>query len=202
MDQKMLSTFSEHRIEKIRDVVSHRQKGLAIVLEDVHDPHNTAAIMRTADSLGITDIRLVFIKEKPYDPKKVGKVSSSSANKWMDFHIYTSIKDCYSDLKNEGFYIAVTTLATGATTMAQSNLTITPLAVVFGNEHAGVSIEAVNGADSSLYIPMVGMVQSLNISVSAAIVMTEIVRRRNETGNTYFLSQSEQAALIDDYLQR
>jgi tRNA (guanosine-2'-O-)-methyltransferase len=203
MDQQTTSPIiSEHRINKIRDVVAHRQKGLAIILEDVHDPHNAAAIMRTADSLGITDIRLVFIKEAPYDPRLIGKVSSSSANKWMDFHIYTSIDNCYTDLRNEGFHIIVTTLTPESKKLEESDLIVAPLAIVFGNEHAGVSTEAVTGANASLYIPMVGMVQSLNVSVSAAIVMTEVVRRRKETGRDYTYSAQEQIEFVDDYLLR
>ena len=80
---------TQARIETIRRVVAHRQRGLVVVLEDIHDPHNAEAVLRTCDAVGVQDAYFVFEREEYYDPKRIGKQSSGSANKWMDCHIFS-----------------------------------------------------------------------------------------------------------------
>ena len=101
MDIKTLNTETTVRQEKIERVKNSRHQGI-IVLEDIHDPHNAAAVWRSADCFGFGKIYLIFDQEKEFNPKKVGKASSSSANKWLDFEIFKSTKDCYKKLKNHG----------------------------------------------------------------------------------------------------
>jgi tRNA (guanosine-2'-O-)-methyltransferase len=193
---------TDSRIRTLTGVVARRQAGFVIVLEDIHDPHNCAAIMRTADSMGIKDIWFVFDREKPYDPRLIGKTSSSSANKWMDFRIFTSITDCTIAMKSDGYTVIATALDPAAEALPSADLTPRKIAVVFGNEHAGVSPAAIRLADRILYIPMDGFVQSLNVSVSAAIIMAEITRQRRATGNGYAYSERERQTILDDYLKR
>jgi len=165
------------REEKIKKVISKRQEGI-IVFEDIHDPHNVAASCRSADGFGFQKIYLIFKSEKSFNPKKMGKTSSGSANKWLDFKIFKSTKECLEELKEDGFEIWATVLDKEAVDISEANFLKNKLAIMFGNEHRGLSKEAIKGADKKIYIPMKGMVQSFNLSVSAAIVMYEINRQR------------------------
>jgi tRNA (guanosine-2'-O-)-methyltransferase len=165
------------RQEKIDRVLNNRHQGI-IVLEDIHDPHNAAAVWRSADSFGFGKVYIIFDQEATFNPKKVGKASSSSANKWLDFEIFHSTDECYKKLKNDGYKIFVTVLDKEAKELGVTKFEETKCAIVFGNEHRGVSQSAIDGADEKIYIPMKGMVQSLNLSVTAGIVMWEYVRQR------------------------
>lgn len=167
------------RQSKIDRVIKNRHEGI-IVLEDVHDPHNAAAVWRSADCFGFGKIYIIFDKEKEFNPKKVGKASSSSANKWLNFEVFKSTAECYEKLKKDGYKIYVTVLDKDAKDLSLSDLrSQKKIAIVLGNEHRGVSQSAINGADEKIYIPMQGMVQSLNLSVTAGIMMWEYVRQIN-----------------------
>ncbi len=194
--------LTDKRQAKIQQVVAQRQCGV-IVLEDIHDPHNAQAVMRTCDCFGFQNIYFVFKEEKRFNPKRIGKLSSSSANKWTDHKFFTSIEDCYQELHKEGYSIFTTVLDEKAESIYQANFCIDKLAIVFGNENRGVSAEAIQGADHLLTIPMSGMVQSLNLSVTAAISLFEITRQRQAHGIEKFaLDQAEQEMLIENFTQR
>lgn len=157
--------------------MGNRHQGI-IVLEDIHDPHNAAAVWRCADCFGFGKIYIIFDQEKAFNPKKVGKASSSSANKWLDFEIFKSTAKCYEKLKKDGYKIYVTVLDSEAKDLSLSDLrSQKKIAIVLGNEHRGVSKIAIDRADEKIYIPMMGMVQSLNLSVTAGILMWEYVRQ-------------------------
>jgi len=167
----------ETRIDKIERVKNNRHEGV-IVLEDIHDPHNAAAVWRSADCFGFGKIYLIFDQEKVFNPKKVGKASSSSANKWLDFEIFKSTAECFEKLKKEGYKIYVTVLDSEAKDLRLSDIrSQEKTAIVLGNEHRGVSQSAIDGADEKIYISMQGMVQSLNLSVTAGIMMWEYGRQ-------------------------
>lgn len=174
-----------NRQEKIKRVVDNRQEGV-IVLENIADPHNAGAVWRSADAFGFQKIYMVYSKEKPINPKKIGKASSSSANKWLSFKIFDSIEKCYRELKKDGFKIYVTVLDKEAKDILKTKFKGEKIAIVFGNEHRGLSDEGIKGADEKIYIPMKGMVQSLNISVTAGIVMYEINRQRSTSHKSLF----------------
>lgn len=166
----------ETRQEKIKRVMGQRQEGI-IVLEDIHDPHNAAAVWRSCDAFGFGKVYLIFEQEKRFNPKQVGKASSSSANKWLDFEVFTSTKECLKTIKDKGYTIYATTLDKRATRLEKTRFKDRP-AILFGNEHRGLSETAIKTADKKIYIPMRGMVQSLNLSVTAGIVMWEMSRQR------------------------
>jgi len=165
------------RQEKINRVIENRQEGV-VVLENIADPHNAAAVWRTADAFGFQKIYLVYSKEKIINPKKIGKASSSSANKWLSFKIFNNIDECYRELRKDGYKIYATVLDKEAKQILETRFEKKKIAIVLGNEHRGLSEEAIKGADVKIYIPMKGMVQSLNISVTAAILMYEVDRQR------------------------
>lgn len=166
------------RQEKIKKVINNRQEGV-IILENIADPHNAAAVWRTADAFGFQKIYLVYSKEKVINPKRIGKASSSSANKWLSFKIFKNIDECYQKLKRDGYKIYATVLDKEAKMILDNKFEKEKIAIVMGNEHRGLSEEAIKGADVKVYIPMKGMVQSLNISVTAAILMYEVDRQRS-----------------------
>ena len=169
---------SEQRRNKILTVLSHRQPGMTIVIENIHDSHNVSAMLRSADAVGIQEVQLVYTREKF---PKVGKKSSSSANKWVERRKFDSIPSCYERLRSEGFSVYATRLDENARSLYSLNLT-SKCAFVFGNEHVGVSDEAARLADATVRIPMMGMIQSLNVSVACAVTLYEALRQRIAAG--------------------
>jgi len=191
----------EERLAKIQKVVSKRQD-LIVVLEDIHDPHNAQAVLRSCDAFGVQKIYFIFDKETRFNPQKVGKLSSSSANKWLDYEFFTSAQDCYSKLKADGYTVVATALNDSAESMFDFDFTKNQkLAVVLGNEHRGLSEFAINNADITVMIPLFGMVQSLNLSVTAALMIFEITRQRYKYGfHNFHIDYS--ANLIQSFIDR
>ena len=175
---RSIDTISERRREKISRVLSQRQPDLTIVIENVHDPHNVSAVFRTADAVGIEAIHLVYtVEEFPV----IAKTSSSSAKKWVQSKQYRSIEECFHVLHEDGFTIYASHLEAESISLYEIDLT-KKIALVLGNEHRGVSDEACALADAVYSIPMMGMIQSLNISVAAAVSMYEALRQRLSAG--------------------
>jgi tRNA (guanosine-2'-O-)-methyltransferase len=170
---------TERRLNKIKQVLGYRQPDLKIVLENIHDPHNVSAIFRTCDSVGVDEIYLIYTKETF---PKIGKKSSASAYKWVNKKRFTSVEECYESLRIDGFQILATEIGENSKSLWDYDLT-GKTAIVFGNEHRGVSKEASEKADGCLLIPMFGMVQSLNVSVSCGITLYEIARQRFKVGH-------------------
>ncbi|MDR3609414.1 MAG: TrmH family RNA methyltransferase [Ignavibacteriaceae bacterium] len=191
---------SEKRLNKIKAVAMARQYSLHLVLENVHDPHNVSAVLRTCDAAGIPEVSLLYYLEKF---PRIGKKSSASAVKWIQKEKYTDVKECYGSLRSKGFKIYATSLTSGALNLYNVDLS-EKCAIVLGNEHRGVSDEAAELSDDKLYIPMFGMVQSLNISVAAAIIIYEAVRQRLEKGlyNESSLNKKELDKVIDEWCSK
>ncbi len=145
-------------------------------MEEVHDPHNVSAVLRTADAVGVSDVHVVVAPERRAE-YRLGKKSSASALKWLNIHFHDSIAACYAHLRREGFRILTTHLGRCARSIYDVDFT-EKTAIVLGNEHAGISEEAVAMADGNIIIPQVGMIQSLNISVAAAVILYEAFRQR------------------------
>ncbi len=165
---------SEKRLNKISAVLRARQSSLRVVLENIHDPHNVSAIFRTCDSVGVPVVSLIYNQEKF---PGIRKKSSASAFKWVEKEKFKTVDGCYQSLKEKGFKIFASTLSTEAKDLYKLNLT-GKSAIVLGNEHRGVSPEAAELADEKFFIPMFGMIQSLNVSVAAAVILYEALRQR------------------------
>lgn len=166
------------RVEKIKEVLLKRQPDLNVIIENIHDPHNVSAIFRTCDAVGVNKIHLLYHIEKF---PRLNNTSSSSASKWVDFDKYNNVDECFENLKSQGFKIYASTLNAEAKELYKLDLT-GKVALLFGNEHRGVSEDAVDKSDGSFYIPMKGMVQSLNASVAAAVTLYEVLRQRDVKG--------------------
>ena len=190
----------ERRKNKIISVVNFRQPSLKIVLENIHDPHNVSAIFRTCDAVGVPKVSLVYNQESF---PKIGKKSSASAFKWVEREKFKSIEDCFGNLKDEGFNIYASSISDGAVSLYELDLT-KKTAIILGNEHRGVSDSATSLADKKFLIPMFGMVQSLNVSVAAAIILYEALRQRMESGmyNVPGYSEDELREKIDKWTNK
>lgn len=190
------------RFSRLKEVVERRQKFLTVVLENIHDPHNVSAILRTADAVGIDKVYLIYNSSRF---PKIGKVSSASAKKWVELEKYTSVKDCFEELKRKKYKIYSTGISNQPKSRSLFELDLTgKTAIVLGNEHSGVSEEALKCADKNFIIPMYGMVQSLNVSVAAAICFYEALRQREIRG-MYQISKYSKKELkekLNSYLSR
>lgn len=190
------------RSEKVKRVVDKRQEGI-IVLEDIHDPHNAQAVIRSCDCFGFHTVYIIFENEKQFNATKMGKLASSSANKWLDYKYFTSTKECYAELKKNGYTSYATILDEEAQSIYDYDFTENKkIALVFGNEHAGISEYAAEHTDHKLYIPMNGMIQSLNLSVTAAVCMFEVTRQRQEKFSEFQLETTAQEGLFTELLKR
>lgn len=195
----MKYVITEKRRAKIEKVALQRQFSLHLVLENIHDPHNVSAIFRTCEGAGIPNVSLVYnIESFP----KIGKKSSASAYKWIDKDKYTNVDECYGNLRKQGFKIYASTLEGNPVSLYDLDLT-EKCALVMGNEHRGISQEAGEKADKTFMIPMHGIIQSLNVSVSAAIILYEAARQRGAKG-LYDKSElnDEQLSEFIDYLAK
>ncbi len=169
---------TQRRLDKLSAALKHTQLDLTIVLENIHDPHNVSAILRTCDAVGVRKINLLYTEEQF---PKIGKKSSASAYKWIESERFRSVEDCYESLKAKGFLIAASVVKAESRALFDLDLR-QKVALVFGNEHRGVSETAAGSADILFQIPMFGMVQSLNVSVACAVTLYEALRQRNESG--------------------
>ncbi len=186
------------RIEKISRVLARRQPDLRVVLEGVAIAHNASAVIRTCDAAGV--LYLDIVSPSP-DILAINRAISTRAEKWVETRLHGSLDECLPRLKDAGYKVAVTHLGESAIPYADIDYT-QPLAVVFGSEAAGVTPRALSFADYEIKIPMFGMVQSLNLSVSVAIILYEAMRQRLAAGfyGKRRLSDAEYEALFKKWL--
>ncbi len=163
------------RVERFRNVLEKRQRDISIVLENINDPHNLSAVLRSCDAVGILEINAVYHGGQPLP--KLGRQSSASAKKWVKQRYFNRIEVCFDLLRSEGKKIYTTKMDIDSIPLYDLDLT-KPVALVFGNEHDGISDRAAELADGNFLIPQVGMIQSLNISVACAVCLYEAFRQR------------------------
>ncbi len=191
---------TDERLQKIIETATARQFSLRVVMENIHDPHNVSAIFRTCDAVGVPKISLLYTFESF---PRISKTSSSSANKWIEVEKFNDTKKCYDELRSQGFRIYASMLNKAAKNIYDIDLT-KKIALVFGNEKRGVSPEAEKFSDETFYIPMRGMIQSLNVSVAAAVTLYETQRQRFLKGKykKSELSKEELDQLIDKWCEK
>jgi tRNA (guanosine-2'-O-)-methyltransferase len=191
---------SARRIERVTATVQRRLPDLTVVLENVHDPHNVSAVLRTCDAVGVLQAELLYTIEKF---PRIGKKSSSSANKWVLYRKHTSVAECYAQLRSEGFTLYATRLDPRARLLYDLDLT-RKTAFVLGNEHRGVSDDAAAQADGLVIIPMRGMIESLNVSVAAGVCLYEALRQRLARGlcASPALPPAVLASMLEAWLQK
>jgi tRNA (guanosine-2'-O-)-methyltransferase len=174
------ASMTPERREKLLSVLKKRQDNLAVVLENVHDPHNISAVMRTCDAVGIQDVYVLNTRIPRY--KKFGPRSSSSAAKWLTVKQFDNAEMCFTELRKRYARILTTHLSADSIGLYEIDFT-TSIALVFGNEHYGVSEDIQPYADGNFVIPQVGIIRSLNISVACAVTLYEAYRQKSLAGH-------------------
>jgi len=171
--------MTPEREAKIKKVLNRRQGGVVVVMENVHDPHNISAVMRTCDAIGV---QYVFVLNNSIPRhKKFAKSSSASALGWLTVRQFSDTAACMAEVRKHCDKIYATHLGVQSHSLYDLNLTEN-IALVFGNEREGVTEECLAHCDGNFIIPQMGMVQSLNISVACAITLYETFRQRNNAG--------------------
>jgi tRNA (guanosine-2'-O-)-methyltransferase len=197
--------MTPRRTEKFKSVADKRQGNLTVILENVHDPHNIGAVLRTCDAIGVFEIFVLYTEERLTEQNiSMGSKSSAGARKWITISHYTNVERCFEDVRKKYQKIYATHLSTDASDLYDLDLTGS-IALLFGNEHAGVSEAALQHVDGNFIIPQVGMVESLNISVACAVSLYEAYRQRNTKGfysENPTTSTEEKAFILEEYTSR
>jgi len=158
-------------------MLDHRQPDLTVCMEGVHKNHNLAAVVRTADAVGVSDVHAIWKNEQ----MRVSGGSAAGSQNWIDVHNYSATEDAIAELKKQGMQVLVTNLSDSAVDFREIDYT-KPTAIILGQEKFGASEKALELADQDIIIPMVGMVQSLNVSVACSVVLYEAQRQRQAAG--------------------
>jgi tRNA (guanosine-2'-O-)-methyltransferase len=189
---------TKKRMDRMLEVLSKRQNDIVVVLENVHDPHNVSAVLRTCDAIGILDIYLIYHSGQKFP--QLNNKSSGRVRKWMMVHKFTSVTECFAELKSKGFSILSTYVGNGTKSVYNVDYT-QKVAFVFGNEHEGVTNEVLDSSDSKIVIPQVGFAESLNISVACSICLYEAFRQKNIAGHYDIpkLDSSEQKMILESW---
>jgi len=190
--------MTPERKAKLLSVLKKRQNDLTVVLENVFDPHNISAVMRTCDAVGVQEIYVLNTKLPLH--KKWGRRSSSSAAKWLTIHQFNKAEECFLSLRKRYSKILTTCLSDDAVSLHEIDFTGS-VALVFGNEHDGVSEEIRRLADGNFIIPQAGIIRSLNISVACAVTLYEAYRQKNKAGHydEQKLKDGEIKSLLDEW---
>lgn len=169
--------MTPERLQRIQTMLDKRQPDLTVCMEGVHKTHNLAAVVRTADAVGVSDVHAIWKNER----MRVSGGSAAGSQNWIDVHNYTSTEDAIAELKKQNMQVLVTNLSSTAIDYREVDYT-KPTAIILGQEKFGASDIALELADQDIVIPMVGMVQSLNVSVACSVVLYEAQRQRQMAG--------------------
>ena len=190
MDSQLLKYLQNHitdrRRELFKEVLARRTRHFTVVTEDVYQLHNTSAVMRTCDVFGIQDLHVVEEKLG----KRVDREIAMGAQKWVSLNRYDSIASCMENLKSQDYQLIATTPHNESTLLHDFDVT-QKSAFFFGKEREGLSDTVLKKADGYLKIPMYGFTESLNISVSAAIILQDVVTRLKQSDVVWQLSEEE-----------
>ncbi len=192
------SQLTEERRHKMLQVAQQRSDRIRLILQDVNSPHNISACLRSAEAFGISNVHIVQSKGK-FSVSSVAK----GVDRWLTIHKHSDISSCVEHLKRDSFLLAAAMPnPTNCRTLAELPLA-QPIAILFGNEHVGMSKDWHPFVDVFFTIPMVGMVESLNVSVSAAISLYELTQRsRQHWKDAYFFTKSQQNDLLNRWVAK
>lgn len=192
-----LETFlTKSRSELFIKVLSQRTKHFTVATEDVYQLHNTSAVIRTCDVFGIQEINIIEEQNR----KRIDREIAMGAQKWVDLNRYHTVKDCISDLKHQGYQVVATTPHHEDCLLHQFDIS-KKSCFFFGKEQEGLSQEVMENADLFLQIPMVGFTESLNISVSAAIILQHVTNQLRRSDIKWQLSEEEQLQKRMEWIQ-
>ncbi|MBU2920741.1 RNA methyltransferase [Winogradskyella psychrotolerans] len=193
-----LETFlTENRSERFKKVLPFRTKHFTVATEDVYQLHNTSAVMRSCDVFGIQELNIV----EEVNSKSIDREIAMGAQKWVDLNRYTSTTDCIKDLKANGYQIVATTPHIDDCELIDFDIK-KKSCFFFGRETEGLSQQVINQADCFLKIPMVGFTESLNISVSAAIILQHVTAQLRKSEIDWQLTEDEIVEKRFDWIKK
>jgi len=200
-DQKVLehlfSFVSDHKKQKMEQVLDWRTRHVTVVLEDMFQPHNASAVLRSCDILGVQDLHVVESR----NPFVLMSGVAMGASKWLDMHRYKDIRNCIHRLKQDGYRIVATVPGDSATPLPDLDIS-KKLALFFGSEYSGLSQAMIDEADERLVIPMFGFTESFNVSVSVAICLQNIMTRLHDSQIKWRLTESERQHLLLQWVRK
>lgn len=185
--------MNEQRYARIREMLARRQPDLTVCMEQVHKPHNVSAIIRTADAVGVHEVHAVW----PGNNLRTMAGAAAGSNSWVDVKTHANIRDAVTHITASGMQVLATHLSAKAVDFRDIDYT-RPTCILMGQEKTGITHEALDLADQDIIIPMIGMVQSLNVSVASALILYEAQRQRQNAG----MYERENSMLPDDVQQR
>lgn len=193
-----LETFlTPRRIALFDKVIAERTNHITVATQDVYQLHNTSAVIRSCEVFGIQNIHVIEERK----PKRIDREIAMGAQKWVDVNRYSTSKECINELRSKGYQIVATTPYGESTALKDFDIN-EPSAIFFGTEKDGLSAEILKEADCRLKIPMVGFTESLNISVSAAIILQSIASRLKSSETEWRLSAEEKTQLKYEWLKK
>lgn len=195
--EQLLAYVTDNKREKMQAVLENRTRYITVVLEDLFQPHNASAALRTCDIFGVQDVHVV----EAHNTFKAIPTIAMGASKWVDVQSYSSITDSIAALKKQGYRIVATTPHTNC-----YELPTLPLdqktALVFGSEQTGLSQEALAQADMFVKIPMYGFVESFNVSVSVALCLYDVMNRLHASEYAWQLTQEEKQDILLAWIKK
>jgi len=191
------SFLTENRYKRFQEVLSMRTKHFTVAMEDVYHLHNTSAVMRSCDVFGVQELNVI----EEINRKRIDREIALGAQKWVDVNRFHSVKDCIDEIKDRGYQIVATSPHQNDTTLDDFDIE-KPSCIFFGREVDGLSEEVMEHADCFLKIPMVGFTESLNVSVSAAIIMQHLTSKLRKSSVNWQLSEEEKLNKRLDWVKK
>ncbi len=190
----LLQFVSEHKKQRMEEVLEWRTRHITVVLEDIHHPHNASAVLRSCEAFGIQDVYIIENRHR----YELNPDVDVGASRWLDLIRYRdgdfNTPACLQTLREQGYRIVATTPKPPATPLAEYDIS-QPTALLFGAELVGLSEYAFQQADELISIPMVGFAESLNISVAAAVCLYELTGKLHRSDVDWRLSEAEKQEL-------
>lgn len=178
--------LTDNRRARFLKVIDQRTRHFTVAIEDVYQLHNASAVIRSCDVFGIQDVHII----EEVNVKKIDREIAMGAQKWVDVHRYQSTTNCIDSLRSKGYQIVATSPHGNDTDLNEFDIS-KPSCFFFGRETEGLSAQVLGKADHFIKIPMVGFTESLNISVSAAIILQQLTMRLRSSDINWELSKSE-----------
>jgi len=194
--------LTEERLGRVEEVLAQRTRYLTVVLEDIYQSQNASAVLRTCECFGVQDVHII----ENYNPYNINPMVLKGSDKWLNINRYNQSENnsaaAVDRLKSEGYRIVATSLHEGSISLDAFDARRGKCAVIFGNEHQGVSEYILKQADEYLKITMCGFTQSLNISVSAGIIISQLIRKIKNSAINWELAASEKENIRAEWLKR
>lgn len=206
MDEKLIKylakLITEERWLLMNKIITERSRYITVVLEDIFQPHNASAVLRTCDCFGVQDVHIIENRNK----YTVNPDVALGASKWLNLKTYSDKEEntveCINQLKEKGYRIVATTPHTNDVKLEEFDLSKGKVALMFGSEQPGLTKTALNHADEFLKIPMFGFTESFNISVSASIILHHLRWKLNQSNINWQLSKAEKNEILLNWLRQ